>query len=65
MPSLPPKNKIWSILVKDPLKIDIELFPWCAISHVNQSFSQIFFCACSVALLFNFIPMYHEPVVVV
>ena len=33
MPSLPPKKKILPIIAKDSLKIEIELFPWRAISH--------------------------------
>ena len=35
VPSLPPKKKILSVLAKDSLKIEIELFPLCAISHEN------------------------------
>ena len=30
------------MLAKDSLKIEIELFPQCVISHENQNFSQIF-----------------------
>ena len=38
------KKKL-SILAKDSLKIEIELFPQCAISHESQSFSQLL-CPC-------------------
>ena len=43
VPSLPPKKKLLSILAKDFLKIEIELFPQGTISHENYSFPQIFF----------------------
>ena len=33
--SIPPKKKILSILAKDSLKTEIEIFPECAISHKN------------------------------
>ena len=36
------KNIFLSILTKDFLKTEIELFPQYAISHENYSFSQIF-----------------------
>ena len=39
------KKKILSILAKDFLKTEIELFPQCSISHESQSFSQTF-CPC-------------------
>ena len=39
MSSPPPKQKSLSIITKDSLKTEIELFPQCTIS---QSFSQIF-----------------------
>ena len=35
--------KIFSILVKNYWKIEIELFPYGAISHENQCLSQVFF----------------------
>ena len=35
VPSLRPKKKILSIPAKDPLKIEIDLFPQCTISHEN------------------------------
>ena len=35
MPSLPPKMKILSILAKNCLKIETELFPQYAVSHEN------------------------------
>ena len=42
-------KKNLSIQAKDSLKIEIELFPQGAISHENQSFSQIF-CPCQQCL---------------
>ena len=35
VPSLSPKNKILLIIAKDSLKIEIELFLKCSISHEN------------------------------
>ena len=40
--SLPLKNKILSIRAKDSLTIDFQLFLQQAISHAEQSFTQIF-----------------------
>ena len=37
----PPKWKFLPILAKNPLKIEIKLFPQCAIPHENQSQPQI------------------------
>ena len=42
MLSLPSNLKNLSLLVKISSKAEIELFPYCAISHENQSLSQIF-----------------------
>ena len=53
MPSLSPKKKFFSIPAKDSLKTEIELFPFCAISHENKSFSQMF-CPCLYLYLIFF-----------
>ena len=42
MPSPPSKKKILLVQAKDSFKIEILLFPQCAISHENQNFSQMF-----------------------
>ena len=42
LPSLPSKLKYFLILAGNCSKIEVENFPYCAISHENQSLSHIF-----------------------
>ena len=37
-----PEKKALSVLTKNSRKTEIELFPWCAISHENYSLTQTF-----------------------